>query len=114
MTSHVGTLVDGRITAHKLDIAGWGLFFIWIGIVFLANLGWGIGLVGVGILVLSGQMTRKYIGLRFEAFWAVVGALFVIGGIWEFFSIRMSLIPILCIVAGVALLVSALVSKQKE
>ena len=114
MTNHVGTMVDGRITAHKLDIAGWGLFFIWIGIAFLANLGWGIGLVGVGILVLSGQMTRRYMGLRFEAFWAIVGALFVIGGVWEFLSVRVSLIPILCIVAGAALVVSALVGKPKE
>lgn len=110
----IGPVVDGRIKARKLDVAGWGLFFIWIGIAFLANLSWGTGLVGVGILMIGGQIARKYMGLKCEAFWTMVGALFVIGGIWELFSVRVSLIPILCIVAGVALVVSALVGKPKE
>jgi hypothetical protein len=115
MANHIiGPVVDGRITAHKLDVVGWGLFFIWIGIAFLANLSWGIGLVGVGVLVLGGQMARKYMSLRFEAFWAMVGALFIIGGVWELFSVHVSLVPILCIVAGVALVVSALLGKPKE
>jgi hypothetical protein len=114
MATHIIRTPEGRVTAHKLDVVGWGLFFIWIGIALLANLGWGMGLVGVGFLVLVGQLARKYMGLRFEAFWAIVGALFVIGGVWEFLSVRVSLIPILCIVAGVALVVSAVVGKPKE
>jgi hypothetical protein len=114
MATHIIGTPEGRVTAHKLDVVGWGLFFIWIGIALLANLGWGMGLVGVGFLVLGGQLARKYMGLRFEAFWAIVGALFVMGGVWEFLSVRVSLIPILCIVAGVALVVSALVGKPKE
>lgn len=115
MANHViGTGIDRPVTAHKLDVAGWGLFFVWIGIALLANFGWGIGLLGVGILILGGQMARKYMGLRFEAFWAVVGGLFVIGGVWELLSVRVSLIPILCIVAGVALLVSVLGEKTRD
>ena len=39
-----------RHMARKLDAVGWGLFFIWVGIAFLADLGWGVGLVGVGVL----------------------------------------------------------------
>lgn len=112
MSNHVmEPTVGGPVTAHKLDALGWGLFFIWIGIVFLANLGWGIGLVGFGVVVLGVQIARKYAGLTFEAFWAVVGTVFVIGGIWELLSVRASLIPILCIAAGVWLFVSVLVSK---
>ncbi|MFC1694280.1 hypothetical protein ACFL1R_12320 [Candidatus Latescibacterota bacterium] len=38
--------------ARKLDAAGWGLFFIWIGIALLSNVGWGIGLLGMGIITL--------------------------------------------------------------
>ena len=113
MANHTA-VVDRRITVEKLDAIGWGLFFIWIGIALLANLGWGIGLLGVGILILGGQMARKYMALRFETFWALVGALFVIGGVWELLSVRVSLIPILCIVAGIALLVSALVGKTGD
>jgi hypothetical protein len=114
MADHAVGTVERRATAHKLDAVGWGLFFIWIGIALLANLGWGVGLVGVGILILGGQMARKYMALGFETFWALVGALFVIGGVWQVLSLRVSLIPILFILAGVALFVSALVGKPRD
>ena len=43
MTNHiVGTVGVGRATAQKLEGLGWGLFFIWIGIASLLNLGWGV------------------------------------------------------------------------
>jgi len=73
--------------AKKLDVTGWGLFFIWIGIAFLANFGFAIGLL-------------------------VVGLLFVLGGIWELLQITFSLVPILIIVAGVVMLISALWGKR--
>lgn len=114
MATHSIETSEGRLTAHKLDAIGWGLFFIWVGLAVLVNLGWGAGLVGVGILVIGGQLARKYTGLTFEGFWALVGACFVIGGLWELFSVHASLIPILCIAAGVALVVSALLSKPRE
>ena len=76
--------------------------------------GWGIGLLGVGILMLGGQVARRYMALRVEAFWVLVGALFVIGGVWEMLSVSVGLIPILCIGAGVALLVSALLGKRRD
>ena len=112
-TQTVGTIAHGPATAHKLDAIGWGLFFIWIGIALLANLGWGVGLLGTGLLVLGMQATCKYMGLRLDAFWIVVGALFALGGIWELLTVRISLIPVVCISAGVALLVSTLFGKSK-
>jgi hypothetical protein len=36
----------------------------------------------------------------------VVGALFLLGGIWELFQVQVGLVPILLIVAGGALLLS--------
>jgi hypothetical protein len=51
-----------RIKRHRqLDAAGWGLFFIWIGIAVLANLGWGIGLIGVGLIILVKLLVREYL-----------------------------------------------------
>jgi len=35
MASHVIGTTDGRVTAHKLDAIGWGLFFRWVGIASL-------------------------------------------------------------------------------
>lgn len=109
MATHVvGTFDDSRVTLRRLDAAAWGLFFLWAGIALLTNLGWGIGLFGVGVIVLGGQAARRYAHLTLEAFWVVVGVLFVMGGIWELLSVQVGMIPIVCIVAGVLLLLSAL------
>ena len=114
MATHVvGTVVDRRITLEKLDRIAWGLFFLWIGIAFLANLGWGMGLLGIGIIILGGQIARKSVGFGLEMFWVLVGVLFLLGGIWDLLSVHVSLTPIVCIVSGVLLLGSALLSKPK-
>lgn len=99
--------MDTMIVAKKLDAVGWGLFFVWVGVALFADVGWGLGLLGVGIITLGGQLARKYFGLAFEGFWAVVGLLFVVGGVWELLGVRFSLVPIVLIVAGIALLLSA-------
>jgi hypothetical protein len=99
---------------RRLNALGWGLFFTWIGVAFLAHVGWGVGLLGVGIILLGAQVTRTYSGLKLECFGVVVGSLFFLGGIWELLNIRFDLTPILCVVAGVALLVSVLVGKARN
>ncbi|UCE05202.1 MAG: hypothetical protein JSW07_16505 [bacterium] len=98
--------------AKKLDVAGWGLFFIWIGIAFLANFGFALGLLGVGIITLGGQAAHKYFDLKIEGFWVVVGLLFVIGGIWDLFELKLPLVPILIILAGIVLLISVFWGKR--
>jgi hypothetical protein len=92
----------------KIDAAGWGLFFVWIGIALLAGVGWGVGLVGVGIITLGGQAARKRYGLALEGFWVIVGSLFVVGGAWELLGMEQSFVPFLLIIAGAALLLSVL------
>lgn len=97
-----------RVLPKKLDAAGWGLFFIWTGIAFLADVGWGPGLLGVGIITLGAQAARKYFGLDLEGFWIAAGFFFALGGIWELYKISFELWPILCVIAGAALLVPLL------
>ena len=46
-------------TARRIDGAGWGLFFLWVGVALLLDVGWGIGLLGVGILTLAMQVVRR-------------------------------------------------------
>ena len=104
----------GHTSAHKLDVFAWSFFFIWIGIALLSNLGWGIGLLGVGIIILGKQATRKYMAFGFEIFEVICGVLFVLGGVWELLSVRVSLVPVVCIAAGVALLLSALFGKATD
>ena len=96
------------IVAHKVDTAAWGLFFVWVGVALLANVGWGPGLLGIGLITLGAQFARKYFGLGVEGFWVVVGLLFAFGGVWELLEVQYSLVSIVLIVAGVALLVSAM------
>ncbi len=115
MASHPVIATEGGHTAaHRLDVLAWSFFFIWIGIALLSNLGWGIGLLGVGIIILGKQATRKYMALRFETFGVVCGVLFVLGGVWELLSVRISLVPVVCIAAGLALLLSALLGKATD
>ena len=91
---------------QKLDAAGWGLFFIWVGAALLLDLSWGVGILGVAVIVLLGQAARKYFGLPLEGFWIVVGLLFLVGGFWEMYQVEVDLVPILLIIAGAALLIS--------
>jgi hypothetical protein len=99
---------------RKLGAVGWGLFFIWMGVALFAHLGWGVGLLGVGIITLGAQAARKYFALKLEGFWIAVGFFFVAGGIWELFNVQLGLLPILCLVAGVALFVSILAGKPGD
>ena len=115
MTNHaVVSMVDPRVAAQKLEGIAWGLFFIWIGIAFLLHLDWGVGLLGVGVLMIGKQIARKFMTLPMETFWIGVGILFILCGIWGVLNVSVSLIPIVCIVAGVALAVSALFGKPVE
>lgn len=107
----------GSVT-KRLDAAAWGAFFIWIGIAFLADVGWGIGLIGIGFIMLGGQMARMYFKLPVEGFWLVMGILVVMAGVWETLELSLGkepipggFIPILSIVVGIALVMSALLRK---
>jgi hypothetical protein len=91
---------------RRLDAAGWGLFFIWVGVSLLLDLSWGVGLLGVAAIIFIKQTARRFYGRRLESFWVVVGALFLLGGIWELGQVQLDLPPILLIGAGGALLLT--------
>jgi len=106
-------VVDRRGLDRKLEAAGWGLFFMWIGVALFSHIGWGASLLGVGIITLGAQVARKYFALKLEGFWVAVGFLFVVGGVWKLFNVQLGLLPILCIVAGGALFVSTLIGGRE-
>jgi hypothetical protein len=113
-SEHNQMAVNRRVLNRKLEAAGWGLFFIWMGIALFGHIGWGAGLLGVGIITLGAQAARKYFDLKLEGFWVAVGFLFVVGGICKLFNVHLGLVPILCIVAGIALLVSIFVGRARN
>jgi hypothetical protein len=62
-----------RVTAKTLDTIGWGLFFIWVGIAFLANVGWGVGLLGVGLIMIGAQVARTFFDMGVTAPMVLLG-----------------------------------------
>jgi len=112
---HESTPETKRALAKKLVAVGWGLFLIWIGTAFLADVGWGVGLLGVGVIALGAQAARKYLSLPIDRFGLVFGIVFVVWGASELLNIQLgetsipgSLFPILFIVAGLVVVVAAL------
>ena len=88
--------------AKRLEAIGWGAFFIWIGIVLLADVHTGWALAVVGFITLGGQVARVAFGLRTERFWLVVGTCFLLGGVWELIEAQLPLVPVLLIAGGLA------------
>ncbi len=105
--------------AKRLDTLAWGLFFIWVGVAFLANFGWGVGLLGVGIIALGTQLARKYLDLPIERFWVVMGTVFVVWGGFQLLDIQLrewsipgGATPIVFIAVGIVLVTLALLRKR--
>jgi hypothetical protein len=99
---------ETRMKTKRITAVGWGLFFIWLGVVLMLNASIGLILIGVGIISLGMQVSRKYAGLETDGFWILVAILFVAVGLWELFELRLPLMSLFLIVVGAARLVSAL------
>jgi hypothetical protein len=93
---------------HRLDAMGWGLFFVWVGVVFLVDIAAGWALIGIGAITLGMQVIQRALGLKMEGFWVVVGFCFALGGAWNLSGTELPLIPILLIVAGAAIFLKAM------
>lgn len=93
---------------RRLGGAGWGLFFLWVGLSFLLDVGWGVGLLGVGVLALIMQAVRSGFGLPVERFWVLVGSALAAAGVWDLLALEISLGSLLFMFFGGALLVWSL------
>ncbi len=101
---------DTSALVRRLDAVGWGVFFIWIGIVSLAGVGWGAGLLGVGVIMLGTQAARMYYGIPVERLWLVIGTVFAVWGFLELLKIELG--GALLIIVGIVIIVSALRKPQ--
>lgn len=104
-----------RSLAGRIDAFGWGLFFIWAGIAFLADVGWRLGILGVGVIALGAQAARRYLGLTVDLFGLGMGLAMVAWGAWGFVQPRVGVLevsgafwPALFIAVGLVLVVRAL------
>jgi hypothetical protein len=92
----------------------WGLLLVWTGAVALLQWGWGVGFVGAGAVLLGAQAARRYLRLEVEGFGLTAGALFVLCGAASLFRVAIDLLPVLCIVAGLAVLVSTWMARTRR
>ena len=94
---------DRRVLG-KLEAAGWGLFFTWLGAVFLVGIGFSTAMLGIAVITLTIQGSRKALGFEIEGFWAVMGVLFLMTAIWGYFSPGIPLGAAILIFLGAVLL----------
>jgi hypothetical protein len=99
---------DKDAFTQRLDDVGWALFFVWIGVALLIDVGWGWGLLGVAAIILGQAVIRRTKKLAIDGLWVAVGIMFLAGGLWELFRVSWPLVPVLIIGCGLALLWSAL------
>ena len=97
--------------SDKLAGAGWGLFFLWIGISILASIPSWVTLFGVGVITLGVQVVRKSMDLGAEGFWITVGALFLAAAVWDLSGTAVQLLPVLLILVGAAILASLFIKR---
>jgi hypothetical protein len=99
--------IERHERGSKFDAIGWALFFIWVGVAWLAGIGLGAGLLGVAAITLGMQGVRKIYGAPIERFWILVGMGFAAAGLWQWIDIQMPLAPFIFIAIGLAVLLRA-------
>ncbi len=97
------TFMERHERSSKFDAAGWALFFIWVGIAWLADVGLGVGLLGIAAVTLCMQAIRKVSGVPVEGFWVLIGLGFTVAGCWHLFAAQLPLAPIVLIGVGIGL-----------
>lgn len=94
--------------ARSVDSVGWALFFMWVGVVLLANLSWTVSLIGTAAIILAVQGTLYFRGERLDVFMAAVGVVLLVGAVTDVYGSVWSLFPALLIVIGIAMLADTL------
>jgi len=95
---------ENRDLTRRLNVTTRGLFFIWLGVAVLAQLGWGWTLIGIGVIALGEQAARYKLDLKLSTAWTIGGAIFLIGGLWQLIHISFPLAPLLLILLGAAII----------
>lgn len=98
---------------HKISIFGWGLFLVWLGLFQWIHFRMGFFLLGLGAIILAVQASRKYFALKQENFWIVAGIFCIVGGLWDLIETDLPLVPLLLIIAGFVLILSAIWGRER-
>jgi apolipoprotein N-acyltransferase len=110
MTGVAHTTNAGATTlAHRLDVLGWGSFFLMTGILMLfPSLPEGTWLVGLGVLLLGLAAVRVALGLAFEWFGVILGTGALLAGFGTIAGIYIPVFALFLVACGLALIASVL------
>lgn len=103
-----------RILDRRIESIGWALFLIWSGALMISPHGLfpeGSWLMGTGLIIMLSMGIRYLYGIRIDGFWMVLGILALGFGISEFFSLSVSVFPVLIIIMGVVIVYNAFFRK---
>ena len=100
---------DTTNLAHRLDVLGWGIFFLMTGVLMLfPGLPEGIWLVGLGALLLGLAAVRVALGLAIEWFGVILGAGALIAGFGTVAGIYIPVFALFLVACGLAIIAGVL------
>ena len=100
---------DTKNLAHRLDVLGWGIFFLITGVLMLfPSLPEGIWLVGLGVLLLGLAAVRVALGLAIEWFGVILGAGALIAGFGTIAGIYIPVFALFLVACGLAIIAGVL------
>jgi hypothetical protein len=109
------TNADTTNLAHRLDVLGWGIFFLMTGVLMLfPSLPEGTWLVGLGVLLLGLAAVRVALELAFEWFGVILGTGALVAGFGTIAGVYIPVFALFLVACGLALIASVLSKARAE
>jgi hypothetical protein len=107
------SIPDNDNLAHRLDVLGWGAFFLMTGVLMLfPSLPEGTWLIGLGVLLLGLAAVRVGLGLGFEWFGVILGIGALVAGFGTIAGVYIPVFALFLVACGLAL-IAGVVSKGR-
>ena len=103
-------LLTNQQQDRAMDLASWGVLFLWLGIAYFAAIDWSWTMVGIGVVFLVEALVRGALSLKVSGMAIFFGIVFLGGGFWHMAQAPWMLIPVLFVVFDVAMVVRAIAS----
>jgi hypothetical protein len=108
-------MADTTNLTHRLDVLGWGIFFLMTGVLMLfPSLPDGTWLVSLGLLLLGLAAVRVALGLAFEWFGVILGASALLAGLGTLAGIYIPVFALFLMACGLALIAGVLSKGRAE
>jgi hypothetical protein len=110
-------LSEARRLGKRLEEMAWALFLIMTGALWLApkaQVPEGTWLAGLGIILLGLNAARRLHGLKMSGFGLIIGSAALVAGIGRMLGRDLPYVPVLLIVLGTALVITAVVKRRKS